>query len=130
MIKNFTLLIVLLSVISLSAKAETSCSCAAYTDNNASTRVRDMLNRAQDVVKLNIKEAEQLLLGAMNYSNCPNVVAEDPTLHSDVLKLITLLLKQNPQIVDQSFVNDYNLYSIVCDAPVTPARGVINPSAE
>ncbi len=74
------------------------------------------------------QDASEIFLTALIMSNQPNVVANDPTLHSQVLEAADDFVKKNPSDADKKLLEEVSLAEAGGAPSVTPI-GTINPSA-
>ena len=75
------------------------------------------------------REASDIFLSALLMSGQPNIVANDPNLHAEVLEAANDFIKEHPEDADKRLLEQVSLAE-AGGAPETTPRGVINPSAE
>jgi hypothetical protein len=75
----------------------------------------------------NPQEASAIFLNALVMSSQPNVVANDPTLHSEVLEAADDFVKENPADADKKLLEEVSLAEAGGAPSVTP-NGTLNPS--
>jgi len=83
----------------------------------------------QDFQKRNPKGASDIFVNALVMSSQPNVVANDPTLHSEVLEAADDFVKKSPADADKRLLDEVNLAEAGGAPTVTP-MGTRNPSQE
>jgi hypothetical protein len=83
----------------------------------------------QDFQQNHPHEAADIFRNALIMSGQPNVVADDPNLHAEVLEAADSFLKKNPADVDKKLLEEVSLAEAGGAPEVTPI-GVIRPSAD
>jgi hypothetical protein len=93
--------------------------------------IRALLKFADDptVQRNNPRDAGNVFLTALFMSSQPNLVANDPNLHAEVLEAADDFVKTNPQDADKKLLDEISLAQ-AGGAPEATPRGVINPSSD
>jgi hypothetical protein len=80
----------------------------------------------KDFQKSHPQDAAVIFLNALNMSGQPNVVANDPNLHSEVLEAANDFIKEHPEDADKKLLEEVSLAQ-AGGAPESTPRGVIQP---
>jgi hypothetical protein len=101
----------------------------ASETSQAGEIIRAQLKFADDpgVQRSKPNDAGTVFLTALLMSSQPNLVANDPTLHSEVLEAADDFVKSHPNDADKKLVEEVSLAQ-AGGAPETTPVGVINPS--